>query len=171
MTRHTDLMIIHHFMLSADHVGHHQFPKSQKIIRTSYHQMPTISVCYENFREVVEQPVVDSGIDLAAEIVECTTEEPPLTSAFSEFSDFPKSMSNSGRVTPASQSDVASVTSSEKSTPTRKRRSTDQAGRQIDFDNVSTSSGSIKLTKFPSRVGIHWKKGEKLEAMDFMQKW
>ena len=121
----------------------------------------------------IEQPVIESGIsvDMAAELEECTTVEPSLIPAFSEFSDFPKSMSISGRITPASQSDVGSLSSSEKSTPTRKRRSTDQTGRQIEFDNVSTSSGSIKLTKFPNRIGIHWKKGEKLEAMDFMQKW
>ena len=121
----------------------------------------------------VEEPVVESGIsvDLAVELDECTTAEPSLLPAFSEFSDFPKSLSNSGRVTPASQSDVGSVSSSEKSTPTRKRKSIDQFGKQIEFDNVSTSSGSIKLTKFPNRIGIRWKKGEKLEAMDFMQKW
>ena len=89
----------------------------------------------------------------------------------SEISDVSKSATNSGRVTPASQSDVASVSSSEKSTPTRKRRSADLTGKQIEFDNISSSSGSVKGTKLPGRVGIHWKKGERLEAKDFMDKW
>lgn len=121
--------------------------------------------------EEAQEPVVDTGVEIEAEVVEYTTEDIPLTPAISEVSDVLKSSSNSGRVTPASQSDVASVSSSEKITPTRKRKSTDQAGRHMDFDNLSTSSGSIKLTKFPNRVGIHWKKGERLEAMDFLDKW
>ena len=116
------------------------------------------------------ESIDDTGVDIEAELVECTIEDPP-TPATSEVSDISKSATNSGRVTPASQSDVASVSSSEKSTPSRKRRSADLAGRQIEFDNVSTSSGSVKVTKFPVRIGIQWKKGERLEAMDFMQKW
>lgn len=120
--------------------------------------------------EAADQSSAASGLEIEAEIVECATEE-PLTPAVSEISDVSKSATNSGRVTPASQSDVASISSSEKSTPTRKRRSADLTGRQIEFDNISSSSGSVKGTKLPNRVGIHWRKGERLEAKDFMDKW
>ena len=123
----------------------------------------------EQVAETVEN-LADTGVEIEAEVIECTIDD-PATPATSEISDISKSATNSGRVTPASQSDVASVSSSEKSTPSRKRRSADLSGRQIEFDNMSTSSGSVKVTKFPARVGIQWRKGERLEAMDFMQKW
>ncbi|XP_052233904.1 PHD finger protein 20-like isoform X2 [Dreissena polymorpha] len=72
-----------------------------------------------------------------------------------------KSQPESGRETPASQSDHSmSLSSSEKSTPIR------VGGLKVE-DNVSCK----QRMKFPQRQGIHWRKGEKLEAMDFQSVW
>jgi len=80
-----------------------------------------------------------------------------------------------GRVTPASQSDQSAyMSSSEKSTPCHKSRSSDFAARQVDFDAASTSSGSVKNDGSrgpPLRHGLQWRKGERLEAMDYLQSW
>lgn len=78
----------------------------------------------------------------------------------------------SGRVTPASQSDQSvTFSSSEKSTPSRRLKSTDGTGKQIEFDSASTSSGSVRNIHYPARAGINWRKGERLEAMDYMNNW
>jgi len=61
--------------------------------------------------------------------------------------------------------------SSEKSTPSGQVKSLDGTSTQIDFDNTSTSSGSMKNILYPQRVGISWRKGERLEAMDYLNTW
>ncbi|XP_052817303.1 PHD finger protein 20-like protein 1 isoform X2 [Mya arenaria] len=86
-----------------------------------------------------------------------------------------KSPSESGRVTPASQSDQSAyLSSSEKSTTSHKSKITDPPTRQIEFDAASTSSGSVKnegSKKVPQRQGLQCRKGEKIEAMDYLHQW
>ncbi|KAL4234832.1 hypothetical protein ACF0H5_006473 [Mactra antiquata] len=109
--------------------------------------------------------------DVSAEqVIDNPNLDEPLTPA-TDISTT-KSLPGSGRVTPASQSDQSvTFSSSEKSTPNRKIKISEVTGRQIEFDNLSSSSGSIKNVHFPNRVGISWRKGEKLEAMDYLDSW
>lgn len=53
-----------------------------------------------------------------------------------------------------------------------------QSGSRLDADDISTCSSSSSTTltpvlskRFPVRPGISWRKGERLEAMDFSSKW
>lgn len=115
-----------------------------------------------------EVQATDSG-DLLED--QASNLEEPLTPA-TDSSDISKSQPGSGRVTPASQSDQSmSVSSSEKFTPHRRKRGSDVGSRQINFGSMSASSLSVKHSLFPARPGIKWRKGERLEAMDFMHKW
>lgn len=119
--------------------------------------------------EEVEGEVI--GEVLEGEVIEEEIVEEPLTPA-TDVSGTTRSLTDSGRVTPISQSaDPASYSSSEKGTPNRRGRSSDVSGRKVDYDSLSSSSGSVKGGNFPQRHGIHWRKGEKLEAMDYLNTW
>ncbi|XP_060555974.1 uncharacterized protein LOC132716672 [Ruditapes philippinarum] len=95
--------------------------------------------------------------------------EESLTPVKDHF-DVPKSLPESGMVTPASQSDQSlTCSSSEKGTPNTRFKLGDL--RHLDYDSMSSSSGSVKNLQLPQRLGISWRKGERLEAMDYLNSW
>lgn len=73
-----------------------------------------------------------------------------------------------------SRSEPGSGTSSERSTPCKARRESGGSVKLGDnFDTASTCSNTSLTSKgkLPARHGIQWKKGERVEAMDYMKKW
>lgn len=73
-----------------------------------------------------------------------------------------------------SRSEPGSGTSSERSTPCKARRESGGSVKLGDnFDTASTCSNTSFTSKgkLPARPGIHWKKGERVDAMDYMKKW
>ncbi|XP_053402749.1 PHD finger protein 20-like [Mercenaria mercenaria] len=116
------------------------------------------------------------GTDIVGEIIEeqvidNQSVEDPLTPVTDNF-DVPKSLPESGGFTPVSHSDQSlTFSSSEKGTPSNKLKVADLSVRQVDYDSMSSSSGSVKNLLFPQRPGISWRKGERLEAMDYLSSW
>ena len=47
----------------------------------------------------------------------------------------------------------------------------DNASTCSSTSSTTTSSAPPLNKRFPVRLGITWRKGEKIEAMDFIQKW